>query len=132
MSRYDTAVGQQLPPLVIPPITRKTLALFAGASGDHQPTHIDIDAARAKGREDVIAHGMLMMAYLSRLLTDWIPQERVNSYSARFLAMTPVHAQATCTGKVVSRDGPLATLDLAVRLSDGTVVVRGEAVVDLG
>ncbi len=31
-------------PLTVAPITRTTLALFAGASGDHNPIHIDIDA----------------------------------------------------------------------------------------
>ncbi|MCU1414190.1 MAG: dehydratase, partial [Microbacteriaceae bacterium] len=37
------AVGDELPPLALPPISRTTLALFAGASGDHNPIHIDLD-----------------------------------------------------------------------------------------
>ena len=45
------------------------LALFAGASGDHNPIHIDIDFARKAGMPDVFAHGMLSMAWLGRLLT---------------------------------------------------------------
>lgn len=124
-------VGMELPPLRIEPISRKTLALFAGASGDHQPTHIDIDAAKAKGRADVIAHGMLLMAYLGRLLTDFAPPERLRSYKARFITMTPVHAQPTCSGRVVAIDDGLATLELAITLGDGSVVVRGDAVVDI-
>jgi len=131
MNSQPLIAGTELPPLVIEPITRKTLALFAGASGDHQPTHIDIDAARAKGRSDVIAHGMLMMAYMSRMLTEVVPQQRIRSFKARFVAMTPVHAQPTCTGRVAARDGDLATIDLAVTLADGTVVAKGEAVVVL-
>jgi acyl dehydratase len=123
--------GMELPPLPIEPISRTTLALFAGASGDHQPTHIDIDAARAKGRDDVIAHGMLMMAYLGRMLTSFAPQARIRSYKARFVAMTPVHAQPTCSGRVVSVEDGMAHLELAIRLADGTLVVRGEAVVDI-
>lgn len=131
MTFRDVHVGMELPALHIEPISRKLLALFAGASGDHQATHIDIDAARAKGREDVIAHGMLMMAYLGRVVTDWVPQERVRSFKARFLAITPVYAVPTCTGRVTALDGDLATVDLSVTLADGKVVVRGEAVVDL-
>ena len=120
-----------LPPLRIDPISRKTLALFAGASGDHQPTHIDIDAARAKGREDVFAHGMLSMAYLGRMLTDLVPQEKIRSYKARFVAITPVHAQPTCTGRVIAIEDGLATLELEITLANGATVVRGEAVVDI-
>jgi len=127
----EVFIGMELPPLVLPGITRKTLALFAGASGDHQPTHIDIDAAHAKGREDVIAHGMLMMAYLGRLLTDWVPQERIKSYQARFVAMTPVHAVPTCRGRVIAIVDGLATVELSISLADGTTVVRAEAVVDI-
>ena len=132
MTITDFIAGAELPPLRIAPITRTTLALFAGASGDHQPTHLDIDAARAKGREDVIAHGMLMMAYLGRLLTEAVAQQRIRSYRARFLATTPVRAQPTCTGRVVAVEGGLATLELAITLENGTVVVRGEAVLDIG
>jgi acyl dehydratase len=131
MTFEELIVGTELTPLQIDPISRRTLALFAGASGDHQATHIDIDAAKAKGRDDVIAHGMLMMAYLGRMLTDLVPQPRIRSYRARFVAITPVHAQPTCTGKVIAHDHGLVTLELAVTLADGTVVVRGEAVVDV-
>jgi acyl dehydratase len=131
MTMAKVTVGMALPPLCIEPISRMTLALFAGASGDHQPTHIDIDAAKAKGRDDVIAHGMLMMAYLGRLLTDFVPQEKIRSFKSRFVAMTPVHAQPTCTGRITSIADGLATIDLAITLADGTTVLRGEAVVEL-
>ena len=131
MSIQEFSVGMELPPLRIAPISRTTLALFAGASGDHQPSHLDIDAARAKGRDDVIAHGMLMMAYLGRMLTDIVAQEKIRSFKARFLATTPVHAEPTCSGRVVAIDNGCATLELAIKLADGATVVRGEAVVEL-
>lgn len=131
MTTQAAFVGMELPLLQTDPITRKTLALFAGASGDHQPTHIDIDAARAKGRQDVIAHGMLMMAYLGRMLTDWAPQEKVRSYKARFVVMTPVHAVAMCKGRIIAIEDGLATVELSIVLADGTTVVKAEAVVDI-
>ncbi|MDA8369190.1 MAG: MaoC family dehydratase [Nocardiopsaceae bacterium] len=132
---HGVEVGTELPPLRIPPITRTTLALFAGASGDHNPIHIDIDVARSAGMEDVFAHGMLSMAYLGRLLTEWVPQERIRSYSVRFSAITPVHAEPTCSGRVTSIDSVhgerRATLDLTVELADGTTTLLGEAVIAL-
>jgi acyl dehydratase len=121
--------------LKIGTISRTTLTLFAGASGDHNPMHIDIDVAKSAGRDDVFAHGMLSMAYLGRLLTDWIPQQRIRSYRVRFAAITPVLGQPTATGKVVSIDAVdgerRATLELAVTLADGTVTLTGDAVVAL-
>jgi acyl dehydratase len=123
----DASTG--LPPLTVDQISRTTLALFAGASGDHNPIHIDLDVARSAGLDDVFAQGMLSMAYLGRLLTDWVPQERLRSWRVRFAAITPVHASPTCTGMVVSVVDGLATLELTVTLPDGTLT--GDAVVDL-
>jgi acyl dehydratase len=124
-------VGDTLPPLALPPISRTTLALFAGASGDHNPIHIDIDNARSAGFDDVFAHGMLSMAWLGRLLTGWVSQDRIRSLSVRFAAITPVHASPTCTGTVVAVDGDSATVDLAVTLADGTTTLTGRAVIAL-
>ena len=84
---YDTiAVGDALPGLETPPISRLTLALYCGASGDHNPIHVDTDFARAAGMPDVFAHGMLSMAWLGRVLTNWVPQQDLLEYSVRFAA----------------------------------------------
>jgi acyl dehydratase len=129
--RAGLEAGAELPPLTLEPISRTTLALFAGASGDHNPIHIDLDVARSAGLDDVFAHGMLSMAYLGRLLTDWVPQQRLRSWRVRFAAITPVHGRPTCAGRVVSVTDGLATVELTVRLPDGTVTLTGDAVVDL-
>ena len=133
MTRFVPQVGAVVPPLRIDPISRATLALFAGASGDPNPIHIDIDHAKSAGLEDVFAHGMLSMAYLGRLLTDTVPQQQLRSFRVRFAAITPVHGQLTCAATVTSidtvGDERLATLDLTATLPDGTVTLRGEAVV---
>jgi acyl dehydratase len=131
----DLREGDDLPPLRLPKISRTTLALYAGASGDHNPIHIDIDAARQAGLDDVFAQGMLSMAYLGRLLTGWVPQDRIRSYSVRFTAITPLHAEPVCTGRVTSieeDDGERrARLDLQVTLDDGTTTLRGQALIAL-
>jgi acyl dehydratase len=131
----DVGVGTELPPLQLPPITRTTLALYAGGSGDHNPMHIDLDVARSIGLDDVFAHGMLSMAYLGRLVTGWVPQEQLRSLRARFVAIAPVHARPTVTGRVGAIDDvdgeQRATVELAITLADGTVTLTGEAVVAL-
>ena len=130
------AVGDALPPLTLPPISRTTLALFAGASGDHNPIHIDLDVARSAGLDDVFCHGMLSMAYLGRLLTNWVPQSRLQSWSVRFVSITPIHGEPTCTGRVTAIsevDGQaVASVDLEVALADGTRTLSGVATVVLG
>jgi acyl dehydratase len=131
----DVEVGTELPPLELEPITRTTLALYGPASGDLNPIHLDIDVARSVGLDDVFAHGMLSMAYLGRLLTNWVPQDRIRTFAVRFAAITPVHARPTCTGRVVSVeqvDGERrADLELAVTLADGTVTLTGTATIAL-
>jgi hypothetical protein len=72
------------------------------------------------------------MGYLERMLTDFVPQEKVKSYKARFISRIPVHAAPVCTGRVVAIEDSLATIELVMALGDGTVVVRGQAVVDVG
>ena len=126
-------VGTVLPAIEIADITRTMLALFAGASGDHNAIHIDIDFARSAGMADVFAHGMLSMAVLGRVLTDWVAPEAIRTYAVRFGAITPVHANPTATATVSALetvDGERrATLDLQVVLPDGTVTLTGTAVV---
>ena len=131
---YDSVdVGDLLPPLSLPPLTRTTLALYAGASGDHNPIHIDIDFARAAGMPDVFAHGMLSMAWLGRLITLWVPQRDLREFSVRFAAMTQVGERITCTGRVAAkfeRDGErLLRLVVETANEGGEVKTTGEAIV---
>ncbi|RFC76629.1 MaoC/PaaZ C-terminal domain-containing protein [Streptomyces sp. AcE210] len=116
--------------LQLPKITRTTLALYAGASGDHNPMHIDLDVARSAGMDDVFAHGMLSMAYLGRLLTANVPQERIRSYSVRFTSITPLYAEPTATALVTKVEDGLTHLDLTMELADGTVTLKGSAVIE--
>ncbi len=133
---YDALdVGDALPPLALPPVTRATLALYAGASGDHNPIHIDSDFARAAGMPDVFAQGMLSMAWLGRMLTQWAPQERLREFEVRFTAMTFVGERITCTGRVahkLERDGErLVEVDVATANEQGEIKLAGRALIAL-
>ncbi|MEB3032952.1 MaoC/PaaZ C-terminal domain-containing protein [[Mycobacterium] nativiensis] len=134
-SEIRAEVGAELAPLRLAGISRTTLALFAGASGDHNPIHIDIDVAQSAGLSDVFAHGMLSMAYLGRILTNWVSPESIREYGVRFAAVTPVNSEPTARGRIVALDTvdgeERATLSLSVTLADGTVTLSGDAVVAL-
>ncbi len=133
MTSIPTEAGACLPSLTNEPISRTTLALFAGGSGDHNPIHIDLDFARQAGMEDVFAHGMLSMAFLGQALTSWCPQADIRSFSARFVAITHVGEQITCSGKVKERfeesGEQRVRLDLWAVNADGDVKLLGDAVV---
>lgn len=102
--RYDDIeVGFELPSLDLPPMTRQQLAIYCGASGDHNPVHVDIDFARASGLDDVIAHGMLVMAYTGRVLTDWVPQSCIRTFDTRFMAMTHIGDAISARGQVTEK-----------------------------
>ena len=96
-------VGDVLPSISIGPVDRTTLALFAGASGDHNPIHIDIDFARSAGMDDVFAHGMLGMAWLSRVLIGWADQHQLREWQVRFLGITHLGDEVTCSGRVTEK-----------------------------
>ncbi|MDB5818198.1 MAG: dehydratase, partial [Rhizobacter sp.] len=102
--RYDTvAIGDELPALQFAPVSRTTLALFGGASGDHNPIHLDIDVARRAGMPDVFAQGMLGMAWLGRLLTQWAPQSQLRRFDVRFQGITQLGNAMHCSGRVVEK-----------------------------
>ena len=133
---YDSvAVGQALPELRLPAINRTTLAYFAGASGDDNPIHIDIDFARRAGMPDVFAHGMLGMAYLARLLTQWVPQHALRSFGVRFMAITHLGNQPVLSGKVIEKleEAGEKRVRLEVQMANqhGEVKILGSAVVAL-
>lgn len=126
-------VGMPIPALTLPAVDRTTLALFAGASGDHNPIHIDLDFARKAGMPDVFAHGMLGMAWLGRLLTNWVPQAQLKTFDVRFLGITQVGQVITCSGSVTEKlelDGtPAVRLQIQTTNQYGETRIAGDALV---
>ena len=128
-------VGDEPIRIEIPPISRTTLALYAGASGDHNPMHIDIDYAKSAGESDVFAHGMLIMAYLGRGVTSFAPQSALRSFTTRFTAITRVGEKIIVTGKIAEKleagGEKRVRLELAAANDKGESRGAGEAVVAL-
>jgi len=126
-------VGDTIPPLTLDPVDRTTLALFAGASNDHNAIHIDTDYARKAGSPDVFAHGMLSMAWLGRLLTEWVDQSQLREFGVRFTGITHLGHRITCTGRVTGKfeaDGEKRVrLEIQTANQYGEVRILGDAVV---
>ncbi|MDH4569664.1 dehydratase [Pseudomonas sp. BN414] len=131
----ELQIGFELPPLTLPAVNRTALALYAGASGDHNQVHIDLDFARKARQPDVFAHGMLSVAYLGRLLTGWVSQTQIRSLSVRFTGITQLGHVPTCSGEVIEKfetDGE-RRVRLAIRCGNqyDEEKLIGEAVVAL-
>jgi len=131
---YKSAkVGDNLPELIIGPISRTNLALYAGASGDHNPLHIDTDYAKRIGLPDVIAHGMLIMGYLARVLTNNINQKHILEYGVQFSSITNIGETLSCSGIVKevlgSRSNKILKLELKVKDQDNDTKLKGYSLI---
>ena len=130
----NASVGDKIPDLVIEPITRSTLALYAGASGDHNPIHIDLDFAKEAGMKDVFAHGMLIMAYLGKAVTNIVPQSNLKNFSVRFSSITNIGDILTCSGEVkkIDKNNSKKTIVLDLIVSDkfGDIKISGVASIE--
>ncbi len=99
----DIKVGDAIPSMTKPAITHLQLALYAGAGADHNPIHVDAQAAKDGGLPGIIAHGMLPLGFLGQLLTQWVPQKQLRMLSARFVGMALPGDVITCSGKIVAK-----------------------------
>ncbi|SEC77524.1 Acyl dehydratase [Rhizobiales bacterium GAS188] len=135
LSVQSVTVGERLVHKTFAPITRHTLALYCGASGDHNPMHVDFDFAKKAGFPDVFAHGMLVMAYLGQALTEAAAPSAIRSFSTRFAAITQLGARLTCEGRVTElfndQGERRARLALTAKDEHGETKLAGEAVIAL-
>lgn len=129
----DLEIGATIPTFSEGPVSRSQLALFAGASGDHNPIHLDDEEAQAGGLPGVIVHGMLMMAFLGEMLTKLVPQSNVRKFSNRFAAMAVPGDTISCSGKVVGKRDEngekLVDLEIKAENQKGDVLLLGAATV---
>ncbi|HLZ07218.1 MAG TPA: MaoC/PaaZ C-terminal domain-containing protein [Chloroflexota bacterium] len=92
--------GDNLQPLVKDPVTKVQLLKYAGASGDYNLIHTDVETARSVGLGDVIAHGMLSMGFLGQFVSDLAGPENVRRLTVRFGAQVRLGDVLTCQGVV--------------------------------
>jgi acyl dehydratase len=122
--RYDDVeVGQELPAQSFT-LQRVDLVKYAGASGDFNVIHWNERVATSVGLPNVIAHGMLTMATVARVVTDWAGDPgAVVDYGVRFTRPVPVPDDEVGASVEVS-----ATV--TEKLDDGLVRVTIKAVHD--
>lgn len=125
----NAELGSIVATLLPAPSGAADLALYARASGDSNPLHLDLAVARKAGFDNLVVHGMLGMAHMGRLLTDTFPAAAIKSFSARFGAVILADEQVCYQATLVERDADSYRLELEAITTGGVVAIRGEAVI---
>lgn len=115
-------------------INRDLLKRYADASGDQNPIHQDEAFAKSVGLPDVIAHGMLTMALVSKFLSDWAGgPAAVKEFSGRFTKPVIVPAGVDVDLKVSATvseiRGELIRLDIVATSAGIKVLGMSKALV---
>ncbi len=121
------AVGDELPP-VTRTVTQAVINLYARASGDHNPLHTDPEFAAGTQFGGIVAHGMLVLAYLSEMLTgafgeQWVSGGRIK---ARFRAPARPGDTVTARGRVTKVENGTVRCEAECRNEAGEVLVSAD------
>ena len=118
--------------------TRADLIRYAGASGDFNIIHWNERVAQEVGLPSVIAHGMLTMGTVIRVVTDWLGDPgKVIEYSARFTRPIPVPDTDAGTSIKVSAkitellENDQAVISISAIHNEVTVLAKTVATVQL-
>lgn len=105
-------------------VTREQIAAYAEASGDHNPIHLDDEAAKAAGLPGVIAHGMLGMAQLANFVVAYAgDHRRLRKLRCRFSGMVLPGDVITFSGRVAEASDDLVHLELEAQNQKGEKVL---------
>lgn len=124
-------------PLLVKTITQQKINLYAEASGDFNPIHIDESFAAQTPLGGTIAHGMLILAYVSELMTqafglNWISGGRL---SIRFKAPARPGDTVTVSGTIDTieqeKEGTNVNCSLTCCNQKDETIVTGSAMVKI-
>ena len=109
-------------------VTEEDIELFAQATGDRNPVHFDEDFARKTVFRGRVAHGALLMGYVSAVIGNQLPGPGTIFMGAtvRFKAPVRLGDTVTVTCTVRSIEGRSVILDCVVTVGE-TVVADMEA-----
>jgi len=126
-------------PQVVKHITQEKINLYAEASGDFNPIHVDESFAAQTPLGGTIAHGMLILAYASEMMTlafgqSWLSGGKL---SARFKAPTRPGDIVTVSGKIdsIEHKNGISYANCSLECcnqKDETIIVGGAVVKLLG
>ena len=118
-------------------VTQEQINRYAKASGDFNPIHLDAQFAAASAFGRIVAHGMLVLAFLSEMMTTafgsaWLQSGQLK---VRFRAPAYPGDEVTTFGQVTKvvdqQRGRQAVCAVGCRNQQGEDLITGEASVSL-
>ena len=102
---------------------------YAGASGDFNPIHIDVDFAKSVGLPSNILHGLYSMAQVARACTNAAGGDprSLRRLSVQFRGMGMPEQEIVVSGEVVDEDGDRVTVKAEAVQGDTRIIRNAEA-----
>jgi acyl dehydratase len=105
---------------------------FTQISGDRNPLHYDLDAAKTSRFGEIVVQGGITSAILNAVVAEKLPGPGTVFLNVNWNFTAPVRPGDTITGHVevieVRNDKPVTKLRTTVTRDDGTVALEGTAV----
>jgi acyl dehydratase len=106
---------------------------YAGASGDFNPIHIDVEFAKQVGLPSNILHGLYGMAQVARAAQQAAGGDprKVKRLAVQFRGMGFPEQEIVVTGEVKSVDGGRAVIATEAAQGDNRIIRNAEAEIEL-
>jgi acyl dehydratase len=112
-------------------VTATDIERFTQISGDRNPLHYDLEAARASRFGEIVVQGGITSAILNAVVAGRLPGPGRVFLNVNWNFTAPVRPGDTITGRVevtdVRSDKPITTLRTTVTRDDGVVALEGTA-----
>ena len=125
-------MGYEIPAKNIGFFNQNDLVKYAKASGDFNPIHLDKEFAKTIGLDNVIVHGMLIMAHLAKSIANSNSVSFLKHFSVQFCSITKLEEILICKGEVSkiekNNQKRIITLKLKVLNLSGEVKILGKTI----
>ena len=113
-------------------LTQPMLNAYADASGDHNPIHIDEAFAKTTPMGGTIAHGMLVLSFISQMMTAAFAERWLASGSLEVRFRAPARPGDTVTARATPQEPKDGRLRYAVECvrQTGEQLITGTAEVE--
>ena len=110
-------------------LTQPMLNAYADASGDHNPIHIDEAFAKTTPMGGTIAHGMLVLSFISQMMTAAFAERWLGSGSLEVRFRAPARPGDTLTARATVQEPKNGRLRYAVECvsQTGEQLITGTA-----